>query len=53
LRYWIYGFISINEEYSHWQVNNLLQVAQKCQSTHADGGSDGVSAQDLQTNSSM
>lgn len=35
------------------QVNQLLQVAQKCQSTHADGGSDGVSAQDLQTNSNM
>ncbi|KMS99044.1 hypothetical protein BVRB_3g066470 isoform A [Beta vulgaris subsp. vulgaris] len=35
------------------QVNQLLQVAQKCQSTLADGGSEGVSSQDLQTNSNM
>lgn len=35
------------------QVNQLLQVAQKCQSTIAEGGSDGVSQQDLQTNSNM
>nr|KAJ0184569.1 hypothetical protein LSAT_V11C900478690 [Lactuca sativa] len=35
------------------QVNQLLQVAQKCQSTVSEGGSDGVSQQDLQTNSNM
>ncbi|XP_076939252.1 putative transcriptional regulator SLK2 [Bidens hawaiensis] len=35
------------------QVNQLLQVAQKCQSTIAEGGPDGVSQQDLQTNSNM
>ncbi|MFS7929592.1 putative LIM-domain binding protein/SEUSS [Helianthus anomalus] len=35
------------------QVHQLLQVAQKCQSTISDGGSDGVSQQDLQTNSNM
>ncbi|XAR71742.1 hypothetical protein NMG60_11018146 [Bertholletia excelsa] len=35
------------------QVNQLLQVAQKCQSTIADSGSDRVSQQDLQTNSNM
>ncbi|KAM7491653.1 hypothetical protein LguiA_034574 [Lonicera macranthoides] len=35
------------------QVNQLLQVAQKCQSTIADSGSDGVSQQDLQTNSNL
>ncbi|KAJ6676161.1 LIM DOMAIN-BINDING PROTEIN [Salix viminalis] len=35
------------------QVNQLLQVAQKCQSTIAESGSDGVSQQDLQTNSNM
>ncbi|KAK9063221.1 hypothetical protein SSX86_017091 [Deinandra increscens subsp. villosa] len=35
------------------QVNQLLQVAQKCQTTIAESGSDGVSQQDLQTNSNM
>ncbi|KAF5743561.1 transcriptional regulator SLK2 [Tripterygium wilfordii] len=35
------------------QVNQLLQVAQKCQNTIAESGSDGVSQQDLQTNSNM
>lgn len=35
------------------QVNQLLQVAQKCQSTIAESGSEGVSQQDLQTNSNM
>ena len=35
------------------QVNQLVQVAQKCQSTIAEIGSDGVSQQDLQTNSNM
>ncbi|XP_059629333.1 probable transcriptional regulator SLK2 isoform X2 [Cornus florida] len=35
------------------QVNQLLQVAQKCQSTIAESGSDGVSQQDLQANSNM
>ncbi|KAE8736449.1 putative transcriptional regulator SLK1 [Hibiscus syriacus] len=35
------------------QVNQLLQVAQKCQSTISAGGSEGVSQQDLQTNSNM
>ncbi|XP_021842329.2 probable transcriptional regulator SLK2 [Spinacia oleracea] len=35
------------------QVNQLLQVAQKCQSTLAESGPDGVSSQDLQTNSNM
>ncbi|XAR71743.1 hypothetical protein NMG60_11018148 [Bertholletia excelsa] len=35
------------------QVNQLLQVAQKCQSTVADSGSDRVSQQDLQANSNM
>ncbi|KAK6250539.1 hypothetical protein QUC31_008090 [Theobroma cacao] len=35
------------------QVNQLLHVAQKCQSTISDGGSEGVSQQDLQTNSNM
>ncbi|KAK9292107.1 hypothetical protein L1049_020065 [Liquidambar formosana] len=35
------------------QVNHLVQVAQKCQSTIAESGSDGVSQQDLQTNSNM
>ncbi|XP_057249092.1 probable transcriptional regulator SLK3 [Beta vulgaris subsp. vulgaris] len=38
----------------HWaSLNQLLQVAQKCQSTLADVGSEGVSSQDLQTNSNM
>ncbi|KAE8709704.1 putative transcriptional regulator SLK3 [Hibiscus syriacus] len=35
------------------QVNQLLQVAQKCQSTISEGGSERVSQQDLQTNSNM
>ncbi|KAH7844259.1 hypothetical protein Vadar_026202 [Vaccinium darrowii] len=35
------------------QVNQLLQVAQKCQNTIAESGSDGVSQQDLQSNSNM
>ncbi|KAL4347951.1 hypothetical protein GQ457_17G025250 [Hibiscus cannabinus] len=35
------------------QVNQLLQVAQKCQSTISEGGSEGISQQDLQTNSNM
>ncbi|XP_010448417.1 PREDICTED: probable transcriptional regulator SLK3 [Camelina sativa] len=35
------------------QVNQLLQVAQKCQSTISDSGSEGVSQQDLQSNSNM
>ncbi|KAM7266413.1 hypothetical protein ACFE04_004310 [Oxalis oulophora] len=35
------------------QVNQLLQVAQKCQSTISEAGADGVSQQDWQTNSSM
>ncbi|KAG6422585.1 hypothetical protein SASPL_119163 [Salvia splendens] len=35
------------------QVNRLLQVAQKCQSTIAESGADGVSHQDLQANSAM
>uniref|UniRef100_A0A2C9UJD5 Transcriptional regulator SLK2 n=1 Tax=Manihot esculenta TaxID=3983 RepID=A0A2C9UJD5_MANES len=35
------------------QVNQLVQVAQKCQSTIAESGSEGVSQQDLQTNSTM
>ncbi|XP_074319651.1 putative transcriptional regulator SLK2 isoform X2 [Silene latifolia] len=35
------------------QVKQLLQVAQKCQSTLSDSGSEGVSSQDLQTNSNM
>jgi hypothetical protein len=34
-------------------VNQLVQVAQKCQNTIAESGSDGVSQQDLQTNSNM
>ncbi|XP_057508803.1 probable transcriptional regulator SLK2 [Actinidia eriantha] len=35
------------------QVNQLLQVAQKCQNTITESGPDGVSQQDLQTNSNM
>lgn len=35
------------------QVNQLLQVAQKCQSTISESGPDGVSQQDLQTSSNM
>ncbi|CAK9187216.1 unnamed protein product [Ilex paraguariensis] len=35
------------------QVNQLVQVALKCPSTVAESGSDGVSQQDLQTNSNM
>ncbi|PSS32400.1 Transcriptional regulator SLK2 [Actinidia chinensis var. chinensis] len=35
------------------QVNQLLQVAQKCQKTITESGPDGVSQQDLQTNSNM
>ncbi|KAG7546208.1 LIM-domain binding protein/SEUSS [Arabidopsis suecica] len=35
------------------QVNQLLQVAQKCQSTISESGSEGVSQQDLQSNSNM
>ncbi|KAI3458194.1 hypothetical protein Pfo_014857 [Paulownia fortunei] len=35
------------------QVNQLLQVAQKCQSTISESGPDGVSQPDLQTNSVM
>lgn len=35
------------------QVNQLLQVAQKCQSTIAESGPDGISQQDLQTNSNL
>ncbi|KAL3521498.1 hypothetical protein ACH5RR_019647 [Cinchona calisaya] len=35
------------------QVNQLLQVAQKCQSSISESGGDGVSQQDLQTNSNM
>jgi hypothetical protein len=35
------------------QVNQLLQVAQKCQSTISESGSQGVSQQDIQSNSNM
>lgn len=35
------------------QVHQLVQVAQKCQTTIAESGSDGISTQDLQTNSNM
>ncbi|KAF3571690.1 hypothetical protein F2Q69_00060326 [Brassica cretica] len=35
------------------QVNQLLQVAQKCQSTISESGSEGVSQQDLQSNSNI
>ncbi|KAL6509477.1 putative transcriptional regulator slk2 [Orobanche gracilis] len=35
------------------QVNTLLQVAQKCQSTISESGPDGVSQTDLQANSVM
>ncbi|XP_020546922.1 probable transcriptional regulator SLK2 isoform X2 [Sesamum indicum] len=35
------------------QVNQLLQVAQKCQSTVSESGTDGVSQPDLQANSVM
>ncbi|XP_044505478.1 probable transcriptional regulator SLK2 [Mangifera indica] len=35
------------------QVSQLVQVAQKCQSTISEGGADGISQQDLQTNSNM
>ncbi|KAF2617002.1 hypothetical protein F2Q68_00040385 [Brassica cretica] len=35
------------------QVNQLLQVAQKCQSTISESGSEGVYQQDLQSNSNM
>ncbi|XP_044467284.1 probable transcriptional regulator SLK2 isoform X2 [Mangifera indica] len=35
------------------QVSQLVQVAQKCQSTISEGGADGVSQQDLQMNSNM
>ncbi|KAI3823056.1 hypothetical protein L1987_04483 [Smallanthus sonchifolius] len=35
------------------QVTQLVQVAQKCQSTIAESGSNGVSQQNLQTNSNM
>ncbi|OWM75639.1 probable transcriptional regulator SLK2 isoform X2 [Punica granatum] len=35
------------------QVHQLVQVVQKCQSTIAESGADGVSSQDLQTNSNM
>ncbi|XP_057774401.1 probable transcriptional regulator SLK2 [Salvia miltiorrhiza] len=35
------------------QVNQLLQVAQKCQSTISESGADGVSQPDLQANSAM
>ncbi|KAK4436328.1 putative transcriptional regulator SLK2 [Sesamum alatum] len=35
------------------QVNQLLQVAQKCQSTVSESGADGVSQPDLQANSVM
>ncbi|KAM7266654.1 hypothetical protein ACFE04_004551 [Oxalis oulophora] len=35
------------------QVNQLVQVAQKCQSTISEAGPDGVSQQDWQTNSNM
>ncbi|XP_047165532.1 probable transcriptional regulator SLK2 [Vigna umbellata] len=35
------------------QVNQLVHVAQKCQSTIAESGADGVSQQDLQTKSNV
>ncbi|KAI4378133.1 hypothetical protein MLD38_015658 [Melastoma candidum] len=35
------------------KVNQLVQVAQKCQSTIKESGEDGVSQQDLHTNSNM
>ncbi|KAL7107177.1 hypothetical protein ACP275_06G037900 [Erythranthe tilingii] len=35
------------------QVNQLLQVAQKCQSTISESGPDGISQPDLQANSAM
>ncbi|CAI0404239.1 unnamed protein product [Linum tenue] len=35
------------------QVNQLVQVAQKCQSTISESGADGVSQQDLQASSNM
>lgn len=35
------------------QVNQLLQVAQKCQGSTEESGPDGISSQDLQANSVM
>ncbi|KAL0834996.1 hypothetical protein Bca101_086885 [Brassica carinata] len=35
------------------KVNQLLQVAQKCQTTISESGSEGVSQQDLKSNSNM
>ncbi|PSR91519.1 Transcriptional regulator SLK2 [Actinidia chinensis var. chinensis] len=35
------------------QVNQLIQAAKKCQNSSKNGGSDGVSAQDLQLNCNM
>ncbi|KAG9140734.1 hypothetical protein Leryth_006914, partial [Lithospermum erythrorhizon] len=35
------------------QVNQILQVAQKCQSTISESGPDGISQQDMQNNNNM
>lgn len=35
------------------QVHQLVQVAQKCQSTIAECGADGISSQELQANGNM
>lgn len=35
------------------QVNQILQVAQKCQSTISESGPDGISQQDMQNNSNL
>ena len=35
------------------QVNQLLQVAQKCQTTISESGPDGISQPDIQANSVM
>jgi len=52
---WQYTGIDLaaNSRFTNLQVNQLVQVAQKCQSTIAESGADGVSQQDLQANSNM
>ncbi|XP_022851975.1 probable transcriptional regulator SLK1 [Olea europaea var. sylvestris] len=53
-KYWVLHFVYRTSK-THFllQVNQLLQVAQKCQSTISESGPDGVSQPDLQANSVM
>lgn len=50
---WLITRLVLRYVLSSFQVNQLLQVAEKCQSTIDQSGPDGIHQQDLQANSNM